>query len=298
MLRRLALAFAIEWAMLDIGTATISVPTAFPCAPGETLFVNDADPDLKTCDNGSIKIRGDWRETMSTHWFHDHMQNFTVQNVYKGNAVMMNYYSALDRGYEAIEDGVNLRLPSGSAMPWGNRDYDVNLVIADKAWDANGQLWFNPFNTDGFLDDQILVNWQYEPHLKVRARSYRFRILNGSVSRFFKFAVVREISGNGGEFPGPKGSGVSYTRVPFHMIGNDGNLMEHAVPFDGSLDLDGDGDGNKQNHNAILPTQGIAERFDIIVNFAKNGLKTGDKLYFVNLMERKTGKGLRRTVLV
>jgi hypothetical protein len=77
--------------------------------------------------------------------------------------------------------------------------------------------------------------------------------------------------------------------VPFHLIANDGNLMEHAVPFDGSMDLDGDGD--TQDHNAILPTQGIAERFDIIVNFAKNGIKTGDKLYFVNLMEHQNGKG-------
>ena len=103
---------------------------------------------------------------MSTHWFHDHMLDFTAQNVYKGNAVMMNYYSAIDRGNEALQDGVNLRFPSGSGMPWGNRDYDVNLVIADKAWDQNGQLWFNPFNTDGFLGDQVLVNWQYQPRLR------------------------------------------------------------------------------------------------------------------------------------
>jgi hypothetical protein len=73
------------------------------------------------------------------------------------------------------------------------------------------------------------------------------------------------------------------------MIANDGNLMEHAVPFDGSMDLDADGD--VQDHNAILPTQGIAERFDIIVNFSKYGIKTGDKLYFVNLMEHQNGKG-------
>jgi len=283
-----------RWPMQLAGYDTINTDAhdpraAFPCAPGETLFVNDANPGLKTCNNGTIKIRGDWRETMSTHWFHDHMLDFTAQNVYKGNAVMMNYYSALDRGNEAIEDGVNLRLPSGSALPWGNRDYDVNLVVADKAWDANGQLWFNPFNTDGFLGDQILVNWQYQPRLKVRARSYRFRILNGSVSRYLRLAVVREVAGTGGEFPGPAGSGISYARVPFHLVGNDGNLMEHAVPFDGSMDMDGD--GNPQNHNAILPVQGIAERFDIIINFAKNGIKTGDKIYFVNLMEHKTGKG-------
>jgi hypothetical protein len=251
-------------------------------------------PGMKTCDHGTIKIRGDWRETMSTHWFHDHMLDFTAQNVYKGNAAMMNYYSALDRGNESVNDGVNLRFPSGNALPWGNRDYDVNLVFADKAWDQNGQLWFNPFNTDGFLGDQVLVNWQWKPTLDVRARSYRFRMLNGSVSRYFKLALVREIKGTSGEFQGPKGSGVSYARVPFHMIANDGNIMEHSVPFDGTMDLDADGD--KQNHNAILPTQGIAERFDILVNFAKNGIKPGDKIFFVNLLVHDDGKGPKEPV--
>ena len=101
-----------------INTSATDPKAAFPCAPGEQLWVNDANPGLKDCVNGSIKIRGDWRETMSTHWFHDHMLDFTAQNVYKGNAVMMNYYSALDRGNEAINDGVNLKMPSGSAMPW------------------------------------------------------------------------------------------------------------------------------------------------------------------------------------
>ncbi|MFJ3372239.1 multicopper oxidase domain-containing protein [Pseudomonas sp. NPDC086251] len=273
----------------SINTKAEDPRAAFPCAPGETLWTNDVTPSRKTCDNGTIKIRGDWRETMSTHWFHDHMLDFTAQNVYKGNAAMMNYYSALDRGNESVNDGVNLRFPSGSALPWGNRDYDVNLLFADKAWDKNGQLWFNPFNTDGFLGDQVLVNWQWKPVLDVRARSYRLRMLNGSVSRYFKLALVREIKGTSGEFQGPAGSGVSFARVPFHMIANDGNIMEHSVPFDGSMDLDAD--GNKQNHNAILPTMGIAERFDIIVNFAKNGIKPGDKLFFVNLLVHEDGKG-------
>lgn len=278
----------------SINTKAEDPRAAFPCAPGETLWVNDLQPAKKTCDHGTIKIRGDWRETMSTHWFHDHMLDFTAQNVYKGNAAMMNYYSALDRGNESVNDGVNLRFPSGSALPWGNRDYDVNLVFADKAWDQEGQLWFNPFNTDGFIGDQVLVNWQWKPTLDVRARSYRFRILNGSVSRYFKLALVREIKGTGGEFQGPRNSGVSYSRVPFHMIANDGNIMEHSVPFDGSMDLDADGD--KQNHNAILPTQGIAERFDIIVNFSKNGIKPGDKLFFVNLQAQDDGKGPKETI--
>jgi FtsP/CotA-like multicopper oxidase with cupredoxin domain len=116
----------------------------------------------------------------------------------------------------------------------------------------------------------------------VRARSYRFRILNGSVSRYFKFAMVREVAGSSGEFKGPSGSNVSCPRAVPH----DRQRRQHhgtRVPFDGTMDLNGDGD--RQDNNGILPLQGIAERYDIIVNFAKNGIKAGDKLYFVNLME-------------
>ncbi len=238
-----------------VNTSATDPRAAAPCSPGETMLVNDGPVATeKPCDaNGRIQLRGDYRETMSTHWFHDHMLDFTAQNVYKGNAVMFNYYSALDRGNEAHNDGVNLRLPSGTALPWGNRDYDVNLVLADKAWDDQGQLWFNIFNTDGFLGDQVLVNWQYKPFFEVRARRYRFRILNGSVARYFALALVKKVNGTGGEMQGPSGSGISYNRVPFYLIANDGNIMEHAVPFDGSIDLDGD--GNLLEHKGILPTQ-------------------------------------------
>lgn len=277
----------------SINTTAADPRAAFPCAAGEKLWVNDMTPGWKTCDNGTIRIRGDWRETMSTHWFHDHMLDFTAQNVYKGNAVMMNYYSALDRGNEAVNDGVNLRLPSGGALPWGNRDYDVNLVLADKAWDKDGQLWFNPFNSDGFIGDRVLVNWKYAPFLDVRARRYRFRILNGSVSRFFSVALVRQRLGIAGELKGPSGSLYSYDRVPFHMVANDGNIMEHSVPFDGVMDL---GDGLPDAHKGLLPTQGIAERYDIVVDFAANGIQPGDRLYFINVKEQDSGIGTKRDV--
>jgi len=70
---------------------------------------------------------------MSTHWFHDHMFSFTAQNVYKAMPDVQ-HLQRLDRGNEAINDGVNLRLPSGTANDFGNLDYDVNLMLADKAW--------------------------------------------------------------------------------------------------------------------------------------------------------------------
>lgn len=273
-----------------INTEALEPRASFPCAPGETLFVHDDNGGgIKNCDsNGRIQIRGDWRETMSTHWFHDHMLDFTAQNVYKGNAAMFNYYSALDRGNEAHDDGVNLRLPSGTALPWGNRDYDVNLVLADKAWDQSGQLWFNIFNLDGFVGDRLLTNWLYKPYFNVRARRYRFRILNGSVSRYFAIQLVKERNDGLGEFDGPTGSGVSYDRVGFHMVANDGNIMEHAIPFDGSMDLDDD--GNAAEHKGLLPTQGIAERYDIVIDFASQGIQPGDKLYFVNMVEHQDGQ--------
>lgn len=231
---------------------------------------------------GIINIPGDWHETMSTHWFHDHMLDFTAQNVYKGNAAMMNYYSAIDRGREpasakeakgsskkpgygchyADPKNINLCLPSGTALDWGNRDYDVNLMVADKAWDQSGQLFFNIFNTDGFLGDRLTVNWEWKPYMGVRARRYRFRILNGSVSRFIKIGLANS----------------SGQRVPFYLVANDGNIMEHAVAFS----------------NAELPSQGIAERYDIVVDFSN--FKDGDKLYLVNLLEHEDGKGPKRAI--
>jgi len=212
---------------------------------------------------GIRRVRGDFREVASTHWFHDHMLDFTAQNVYKGNAAMFNLYSAVDRGNEGLDDGINLRFPSGTGLDWGNRDYDVNLVIADKAWLPDGQLWFNIFNLDGFLGDRLTVNWQYHPYLEVRARKYRFRILNGSVARYLKLALVDQAG----------------RTVPFHMIANDGNIMEHAVAFDGTLGT----------QHGVLPTQAIAERYDIVVDFSR--FRPGDRLYFVNLLEHADGKG-------
>jgi FtsP/CotA-like multicopper oxidase with cupredoxin domain len=281
-----------------INAAATEPRAALPCEEGESFPIlvdvgSGPTVTTRTCSGGTIMIPGDWRETMSSHWFHDHMLDHTAENVYKGNATMMNYYSALDRGNEAINDGVNLRFPSGTALNWGNRDYDVNLVIADKATDQNGQLWFNTIQHDGFLGDMMTVNWQYKPYMDVRARKYRFRLLNGSVSRIMAIGLVKQVNGATGELPGPAGSGVSYNRIPFHMIANDGNILQHTVAFDGRKNF---GIGNAIDWKGQLPSQTIAERYDIIVDFAANGIQPGDKLYFVNILEHQDGKGTKSKV--
>jgi len=202
-------------------------------------------------DSGGLDyVPGDWHETMSTHWFHDHMFSFTSQNVYKGNAAMFNIYSGLDRGNETIKDGVNLRLPSGRAKSWGNLEYDVNLMLADKAWDQNGQLLMDIFEFDGFLGDVMTVNLTYKPYFEVERRKYRFRILNASVSRFFKLALSDASA--------------------MIQIANDGNLLPAPVVL------------------TELDEQGIAERYDIVIDFSRYAI--GSKVWMVNLAEHQDGR--------
>ena len=217
----------------------------------DSINTQATDPRCGAPDDngGSYLVPGDWRETESTMWFHDHMIDFTSQNVYKGNASMLNLYSKLDRGNEEIDDGVNLRLPSGTAASWGNTDYDVNLMMAEKALDPSGQMFMDIFNFDGFIGDFMTVNAAYWPYMEVERRQYRFRILNASVSRFFKFCLS--------------------DNSKFIWIANDGNIFTHAYETN------------------VLDEQGIAERYDIIIDFSK--YKVGQKVSLVNLLQHSSG---------
>lgn len=226
----------------------------YPICHGGYYSINLDESDRRCGspnDAGGIdNISGDYRETMSTHWFHDHMFSFTSQNVYKGNAGMFNIYSSLDRGNEEINDGVNLRLPSGSAKSYGNLDYDVNLMLADKAWDRDGQLAMDIFDFDGFLGDVMTVNLVYKPYFEVERRKYRFRILNAAVARFFKISLS--------------------DASPMIIIANDGNLLPAPVVV------------------TSLDEMGIAERFDIVIDFKRYAV--GSKVWMVNLAEHENGR--------
>jgi manganese oxidase len=207
-------------------------------------------------DNGGlVNVPGDWREIQGTMWAHDHRFFFTAENVYKGNLGMVTMYSGRDRGNEVLNDGVNLRLPSGShrAKHWGNLDFDVNLIISDAATDPTGQLFFDIFTTDGFVGDILLVNFQYAPFMEVLPRKYRFRTLSAGMSRFIQLQIA-DAAGNA---------------VPFLQIANDGNLFVSPISL------------------TSLDQQGTAERYDIIVDFSR--FTPGQSAFLVNTLQHSTG---------
>jgi FtsP/CotA-like multicopper oxidase with cupredoxin domain len=205
-------------------------------------------------NGGLINVAGDFREIQGTMWAHDHRFFFTAENVYKGNFGMINMYSGPDRGNETHNDGVNLRLPSGSLLDYGNLDFDVNLIISDAATDQTGQYFFDIFDTDGFLGDMVFVNMAYAPFMEVLPRKYRFRILAASMSRFWQLAIAD-----------PKGNA-----VPFQFIANDGNLVVNPITL------------------TTLDQQGTAERYDIVVDFSR--FPVGSRLTLVNTLQQTDGR--------
>jgi FtsP/CotA-like multicopper oxidase with cupredoxin domain len=207
-------------------------------------------------NGGLVNVAGDFRELQGTMWAHDHRFFFTAENVYKGAKGMISYYSGPDRGNEVLNDGVNLRLPSGRLLDSGNLDFDVNLIVHDIALDPAGQLFFDIFTTDGFLGDVPLINFAYAPFFEVLPRKYRFRILNGAVSRWWKLAFA---DANG-------------RAVPFQFIANDGNLVVNPIRL------------------TTLDRQGNGERYDVVVDFSP--FRAGDRVRLVNqLRMRDDGRG-------
>ena len=213
-------------------------------------------------DNGDglIEVAGDFRELQGSMWFHDHRFFFTAENVHKGHYAVANIYSGPDRGREDFNDTVNLNLPSGTKLPWGNVDFDVNLAISNPAFDPAGQLFFDIFDTDGFLGDVLAVNGTFYPYMEVLPRRYRFRTLNASMARFLQlaFAVNRSTTAAKG------------TLVPMYFIANDGNFVVKPIKLN------------------VLEQQGTAERYDVVVDFSQ--FKNNDSIYLMNLLQQTSGR--------
>ena len=177
-------------------------------------------------------------------WFHDHALGITRINVYAGLAA--NYLIR-----DSVEDALNLAAGA----------YEIPLVIQDKSFNKDGSLHYSyvPLldatgqqvldahgapvlsSNPEFFGNTIIVNGKVWPYLDVEPRKYRFRLLNGSDSRFYNMWL--EVAG-----------GAPVPATASRLIGNEGGLLPTAVPI-------GDADTNK-----LLMAPG--EREDLVIDFS------------------------------
>jgi spore coat protein A len=153
-------------------------------------------------------------------WFHDHLLGATRLNVYAGLA-----------GAYAIIDP-NAPLPTGlhpvglQQGADGRVDFLIPLVLQDRMFDTNGQLFFpnvginpeHPFWIPEFVGDTIVVNGKVWPFLNVEPRRYRFLFINGSNARTYELFLANPVT----KVMGP----------PIWQISTDGGYLDAPVRFD------------------------------------------------------------------
>jgi spore coat protein A len=267
-----------------------NVPTVAHLHGGHTESASDGLPEqwftqhVKEVGHTFVKTNYvyDNSQEAATLWYHDHALGITRLNVYAGLA-----------GFYLLEDNWERGLVKEGVLPKGK--HDIEIVIQDKSFYADGQLFWPAYATDNgntiwnpyeefitdnedlkpefydvfplpeggptglaeFFGDFIVVNGMVWPYLDVEPRPYRFRLLNGSDSRFYVLKLS-EIDANGN----PNGN-----LVPFMQIATDDGLLPNAVGIGGMDD----------ELDALVIAPG--ERAEIVVDFSDYD---GSSLRFLN----------------
>jgi spore coat protein A len=143
--------------------------------------------------------------------YHDHAIGVTRLNVYSG---LQAFYFVRDKAEEKL--------------PLPKVPFEIPILLTDRTFNADASLFYPPMWVPQFFGNTIVVNGKVWPFLNVEPRRYRFRILNGSNSRFYRLRFD--------------------PILPFTVIGTDDGLMERPATVD----------------QFVL---GPAERVDVIVDF-------------------------------
>jgi len=162
-------------------------------------------------------------------WFHDHVLGATRLNVYAGMA-----------GAYLITDPQNDPTNLPPLVP---------LVIQDRMFDTNGQLFFpadtagavlwspnpeHPYWVPEFVGDTIVVNGKTWPFVNVEPKRYTFLLLNGSNARTYELFLPNPVTG---------------VNLPFWVIATDGGYLDKPVAV---------------NKLVIMP----GERYEVVIDFA------------------------------
>ncbi|HSM93005.1 MAG TPA: multicopper oxidase domain-containing protein [Anaeromyxobacteraceae bacterium] len=238
------------------GYSAVGIPAVPHLHGGEVPPVLDGGPDAWFTSDGLIKGHDFYsnpnfaaaaNEAVYSYpnsqgaaplWFHDHVLGATRLNVYAGIA---GVYYLLDPAQEAWFTGIKMR-PVQEVVP---------LVLQDRMFDTNGQLYFpndtsggvlsalnpqHPYWVPEFIGDTIVVNGKVWPYLQVEPRRYRFLFLNGSNARTYEMFLISAANGKAGP--------------TMWVIGNDGGFLDAPAPM---------------ARLVVMP----GERYEVIVDFTK-----------------------------
>lgn len=113
----------------------------------------------------------------ATLWYHDHAMGIERLNQYAG---LFGFFLIRDEAEDALQ------LPGG--------EFEIPLVLCDRLFFADGQLHY-PDSGDPaapwvpeVYGDVVLINGGLFPYFEAEPRPYRFRLLNASNTRYFRFS--------------------------------------------------------------------------------------------------------------
>ena len=185
---------------------------------GRTPAASDGYPEEWVVPGKSQTCFYPSRQDAALLFYHDHTMGINRLNIYAG---LQGFCIVRDAAEAALE------LPSGK--------YEVPLIFCDRLLLSDGQLDYPvsehpemPWVPEVF-GNAILVNGKLLPYFEVEPRTYRFRLMNGSNGRFYRFSLSN--------------------KNEFHVIANDQGLLANPVPA---------------RRIPLAP----AERADIVIDFA------------------------------
>jgi len=207
----------IEWALMNVPNwRQYGVPVVTHLHGGHSEAASDGGP-LQWfapffAKKGSDFVKGQSEpftysndQDAATIWYHDHAFGITRLNVYAGLA-----------GFYLLTDDNEQQLKAQHKLPAD--EYDLGVAIQDRTFTDDGKLFYpadleeqgqiSPSILPEFFGNIILVNGKAWPVLEVEPRQYRFRMLNGSDSRFYNLFLsgkntFTQIGSDQGLLPSP-----------------------------------------------------------------------------------------------
>lgn len=217
---------------------------------GKTPPESDGYPEDWCVPGKSIVCHYPNRQDAGMLFYHDHAMGINRLNIYAG---LQGLFFVRDD----VEDALNL--PRGK--------YEVPLLIYDRFLRPDGQLDYpisgkpeSPWVPEVF-GNAILVNGKLFPYLEVEPRRYRFRLMNGSNGRFYRFSIG-------------KGS-------TFHQIATEQGLLPAPVPL---------------QRIVMAPAERIDFVFDFSAHAGENLLLRSDAFDIMQFRVVRSGTGETSTL--